>query len=66
MRVRSSYRQRMRRVGRGRLWGLLADRERRVYLSTAGRDWAAGFTWERSVETLEGALRLAVGRGAAV
>jgi len=50
----------------GAVWGLLADRERRVYLSTAGRDWAAGFTWERSVETLEGALRLAVGRGAAV
>jgi glycosyltransferase involved in cell wall biosynthesis len=42
---------------------LLADRERRARLSAAGRAWARSFTWERSVEALEGYLRLAVERG---
>jgi glycosyltransferase involved in cell wall biosynthesis len=43
---------------------VLTDPERRARLSTAGRMWARDFTWERSVEALEGYLRLASGRTA--
>ncbi|MEA2695058.1 MAG: hypothetical protein QOJ16_4445, partial [Acidobacteriota bacterium] len=43
---------------------VLTDPERRARLSTAGRMWARDFTWERSVEALEGYLRLASERTA--
>jgi glycosyltransferase involved in cell wall biosynthesis len=36
---------------------ILSDPERRARLSAAGQAWAKDFTWERSVEALEGYLR---------
>ncbi|HEV7515449.1 MAG TPA: glycosyltransferase family 4 protein [Thermoanaerobaculia bacterium] len=48
----------------GSLREIVADPERRESLSLGGRTWARDFTWERSVEALEGYLRLAAGRTA--